>query len=109
MNIDKARIAAMRTLERLGYTYHGGEEWKPPLGEPKDTLSRLADATLALNRTLLEAGLSKPPTHIVLDGPNDLANLNAALRMSSSWTADYEKRHGNILLCGVTYTYEIPF
>lgn len=24
--------AAVRTLERKGYTYHGGEEWKPPLG-----------------------------------------------------------------------------
>ena len=24
--------AAVRTLTRLGYTYHGGEEWKPPLG-----------------------------------------------------------------------------
>jgi hypothetical protein len=24
--------AAVRTLESLGYTYHGGELWKPPLG-----------------------------------------------------------------------------
>ena len=24
--------AAMRTLERLGFTYHGGQQWKPPLG-----------------------------------------------------------------------------
>lgn len=27
-------IAAARTLELLGYTYHGGELWKPPLGQP---------------------------------------------------------------------------
>jgi hypothetical protein len=26
--------AAIATLARLGYTYHGGELWKPPLGKP---------------------------------------------------------------------------
>lgn len=26
--------AAAATLEKLGYTYHGGEVWKPPLGKP---------------------------------------------------------------------------
>jgi hypothetical protein len=30
---DRAKNAAIKTLERIGYTYHGGEEWKPPLGE----------------------------------------------------------------------------
>ncbi len=25
--------AAVRTLQFLGYTYHGGEQWKPPLGK----------------------------------------------------------------------------
>jgi hypothetical protein len=25
--------AAINTLKFLGYTYHGGERWKPPLGE----------------------------------------------------------------------------
>jgi hypothetical protein len=25
-------LAARRTLEQLGYTWHGGELWKPPLG-----------------------------------------------------------------------------
>jgi hypothetical protein len=24
-------LAAINTLEALGYTYHGGEQWKPPL------------------------------------------------------------------------------
>lgn len=28
--------AAIRTLERKGYTYHGGIEWKPPLGPAPD-------------------------------------------------------------------------
>lgn len=26
--------AALKTLQDLGYTYHGGEMWKPPLGQP---------------------------------------------------------------------------
>lgn len=25
--------AAIKTLERMGYTYHGGELWKPPPGK----------------------------------------------------------------------------
>ena len=28
--------AAIATLERMGYTYHGGELWKPPLGKALD-------------------------------------------------------------------------
>ena len=27
--------SAVKTLEHLGYTYHGGEFWKPPLGKYK--------------------------------------------------------------------------
>ena len=33
---DRAKDAAVKTLERLGYTYHGGEQWKPSLGEKPD-------------------------------------------------------------------------
>lgn len=29
------QTAAVRTLQLLGYTYHGGELWKPPLGGPR--------------------------------------------------------------------------
>jgi hypothetical protein len=29
--------AAINTLKHLGYTYHGGEQWKPPLGAPINT------------------------------------------------------------------------
>ncbi len=28
--------AAVSTLEHLGYTYCGGEQWKPPLGQAPD-------------------------------------------------------------------------
>lgn len=31
--VDRESHAAISTLENLGYTYHGGELWKPPLGE----------------------------------------------------------------------------
>lgn len=30
----KVAKAAQATLQHLGYTYHGGEKWKPPLGKP---------------------------------------------------------------------------
>lgn len=30
--IDRERIAAVKTLQGLGYTYRDGEQWKPPLG-----------------------------------------------------------------------------
>lgn len=29
----RGHLAAVRTLEALRYTYHGGEMWKPPIGE----------------------------------------------------------------------------
>lgn len=29
-------LAAIKTLQRLGYTYHGAELWKPPLGKAGD-------------------------------------------------------------------------
>lgn len=28
--------SAVRTLEKLGYTYHGGKYWKPPIGPRPD-------------------------------------------------------------------------
>jgi hypothetical protein len=41
MDIDKKRIAAVRTLERLGYGYSRGE-WMPPAGASPSR--QLADA-----------------------------------------------------------------
>lgn len=34
--VDTPQAAAVRTLERMGYTHHGGTEWKPPLGPVPD-------------------------------------------------------------------------
>ena len=31
----QAALAAVSTLQGLGYTYNGGERWKPPLGKNK--------------------------------------------------------------------------
>lgn len=39
-----AAVAAVRTLERQGYTYHDGVEWKPPLGPALDFARLDADA-----------------------------------------------------------------
>jgi hypothetical protein len=32
--IDSRSQSAVRTLERLRYTYEGGQQWRPPLGKP---------------------------------------------------------------------------
>ena len=32
---DAIFYAAALTLASLGYTYHGGEQWKPPVGNPQ--------------------------------------------------------------------------
>jgi hypothetical protein len=33
-------VAAEKTLQSLGYTYHGGSLWKPPLGNPPDYVQK---------------------------------------------------------------------
>jgi hypothetical protein len=43
MNIDKQRIAAVRTLEALGYIYRGGT-WLAPAGTAATPLSLMAKA-----------------------------------------------------------------
>lgn len=37
---EPACKAAIRTLEHLGYTYHGAEYWKPPLGNRLNSQSK---------------------------------------------------------------------
>lgn len=38
MSQQTAEQSAVKTLERLGYTYHGGTQWKPPLGKSAEPL-----------------------------------------------------------------------
>ena len=37
-----AQAAAIRTLTFLGYTYHGAEQWKPPLGKAPEPVAYIA-------------------------------------------------------------------
>lgn len=30
----RRNLPALRTLRKLGYAYYGGDEWKPPIGQP---------------------------------------------------------------------------
>ena len=43
---EQQRSAAIKTLEFLGYTYHGGEQWKPPLGKLPSWLDETAPVQL---------------------------------------------------------------
>lgn len=47
--------AAIRTLKGLGYTYHGGQQWKPPLGDSRVTVDRLNRLEAARDAALEEA------------------------------------------------------
>lgn len=62
-------LAAVRTLEFLGYTYHGGEQWKPPLGN-KPAESGVSEAEFDLDRWINLNGRSAgtywdATTHVV--------------------------------------------
>lgn len=70
--------AAHKTLTGLGYVYEGGEEWKPPLGNPRVTLALLArndELLQELNelRARIQAnqGISSGYSDIVSDGGTD--------------------------------------
>lgn len=39
--LPDAHRAAVKTLERMGYTYHGAQLWKPPLGNKPAWLDAL--------------------------------------------------------------------
>lgn len=41
--------AAERTLQRLGYTWSGGKEWKPPIGKRPEWLEEQASATRVID------------------------------------------------------------
>ncbi len=113
MNVDKARVAAVRTLEAAGYTYEGGDRWKPPVAKIDESahghMMRLADAVQTLNQALMFAGLEKGAMFVVLDGPQEIDRLQAALRDATVPDPNVKQRRGEILLSGVRFTYEIPF
>lgn len=74
-------VAARKTLTGLGYTYEGGEEWKPPLGNPKVTLVLLArndELLQELNelraRLQTNQGITSGYSDVVSDGGMDPRN-----------------------------------
>lgn len=38
--ISSKAVSAVRTLEHLKYTWEGGEQWKPPIGQPPSYITR---------------------------------------------------------------------
>lgn len=52
---DQHYTAAIKTLENLGYTYHGGELWKPPLGKRPEWLDATTPAATVTDEVMLKA------------------------------------------------------
>lgn len=55
--------AAVRTLRHAGYTYHGGEMWKPPLG--------LSPHVVEAREKLRAMGVLDPETGLIHPVGND--------------------------------------
>jgi hypothetical protein len=52
--VDAKHDAAVKTLEAAGYTFHGGQLWKPPLGpNPQPLFERIAELEAALDDLLM--------------------------------------------------------
>lgn len=66
---DRAE-AAVRTLERLGYTHRGGREWAPPLGDapctPESFAKRRTVRLVDENDRFPESALPPCPCHAML-------------------------------------------
>lgn len=52
MTMHQAIWAAVNTLESMGYTFEGGEQWKPPIGQPPKWVTATA------------------PEYVFVSGPN---------------------------------------
>jgi hypothetical protein len=72
---NAARIAAVKTLERLGYTYEGGVEWKPPLGQKRDAFIWLRNAVIEAQTAVrhMAPSFDLAEMHIRCAKPHDLA------------------------------------
>lgn len=68
---------AVETLRRLGYTYHGGELWKPPLGVPRFLPDPGSDVEASI-RALREARAAEPAGYLVNHEGCDDLNLKGA-------------------------------
>ena len=60
MFVDAMHEAAVKTLAAAGYTYHGGQLWKPPLGPSPQPLFKRVDE---LEAAILAAKVLLEPTN----------------------------------------------
>lgn len=72
--VAAAIAAAMRTMTVLGYTYHGGEYWKPPIGPRIESALTKAEAVAWIDKG---GGIAVVGTHAeawraLPDGVHDL-------------------------------------
>jgi hypothetical protein len=81
---NAARIAAVKTLERLGYTYEGGVEWKPPLAKQRDHFDALLNGTQVLQYALRSMGPGIELQEIVV-AADRLHDLSMAIHTSTSF------------------------
>ncbi|WP_059415535.1 hypothetical protein [Cupriavidus basilensis] len=124
---EDKRDAAARTLERLGYTYHGAELWEPPIGSTATQLPRHAlEAWRAVvrerRRQIAEEGWT--PEHDDEHQAGDLARAGACYALHGGddagfldfpppqwpWAAPYWKpgtQHRNLVKAGALILAEL--
>jgi hypothetical protein len=76
-------VSAVRTLLSLGYTFHGGEQWKPPLGKKPTWLD---DAKVHLSEAGSYVADPTPPARASTKSEN--LNQQAAILASHVFDAE---------------------
>lgn len=104
---DQRLTAAIKTLEGNGYTYHGGEYWKPPVGPPVNALLDTIDSL----RKQLATQTVKP---ITSDTPikmlrlvvqvSDTPNNRAILRATRARLMPMDAFDGAHAICKLEHT-----
>jgi hypothetical protein len=82
MDIDKQRIAAVRTLEALGYGYHG-DQWVPPTAATPSPLPMTAEADALHGAMMRRADALAGCT----EGAADAAELKAIVDLIEAYEA----------------------
>jgi hypothetical protein len=102
--------AAARTLKARGYTYNGGEHWRPPLGQKPNfklldslhaelaryqeghtNLVKRAEAAEQRNRELVAGIVALPLEFKELSGCENTAGVYACIDHISEWVAEVAK------------------
>lgn len=56
---DHKEAAAVTTLEKMGFRYHGGVMWKPPLGKPAARIKDYSQVIDQIRSKLIKCGCSE--------------------------------------------------